>query len=263
MYFEGSEFQVAATHYESALAVQPNLVAALYNLSLAKQRLGDQQVGDELSRRARKRAPWLFADGERHRLLPAMLPRAQLLALGIFGFPGAELSKMLNPSAMAPGVLALAVLLLALLHGRMRNPRLLAKSCDKCGRVFFISESPNSEWCGQCVNLYVRKDDLPSEAKLKKYEQVKAHTAKKRTFAMAVQILCPGARSLYKGHPFGAGITIFLWLFLLILCFSSPAEINSTAIHFRSEFMVVQLILALIALLFWAVFGLRGIWQED
>lgn len=263
LFYEASEFQVAASHYESALAVRPGWPLAQYNLSLAKMRLGDHQAADEQARLARAKAPWLFAEGERQRVLSASFPESQLVAMGLFGFPSADLTRLTQLPTLAPGLLALATLLGSLLHGRMRNPRLLAKTCEKCGRVFFISESPNSEWCGQCVNLYVRKDDLPSEAKLKKYEQVKAYSSRKRLFAALMQVLCPGARSLFKGHPFGAGTTLFFWLLLISLCFSSPAQIDSATVHFASEFMVFQWILALITLLFWLVFGLRGIWQED
>lgn len=268
IYFNASEFQRAIDSYEVALKSNDSLAVAHYNLSLAYSRMGEHRRAESHLRSARSMHPVFLEassvnETERTRVMPAEFGAATLLKFALLGFPEHNFGALKNPLFLAPGICALLFLLLCWLHMRSRNIRLLARSCDKCGRIFFISESPNSDWCGQCVNLYIRKDDLPSEAKMKKYDQVKAFTARKKRFNQLVKILLPGSRSLFKGSPIGALFTMFFWILLLVLCFSSFSEIRDPALMYMHDFQVLKLSIIAVTFLFWLIFGLRSLWQED
>ncbi len=173
------------------------------------------------------------------------------------------MDKITSPLMLAPCIFVIATILLSVGHARLRNPRLIAKTCEKCGTSFFISESPNQEWCSQCVNLYIHKDDLPSESKLKKYAEVKKYKSWNRRIQLILQLLLPGSKSILQSSPWIGWITLTFWIFLLVFCFYPVKDLPYPYLNYLNDYLIFYVFIWGSTLFYWIIFGLRAIWKED
>lgn len=270
IYFSGHEYQKAISAYETAIRARPGLGVALYNLSVTQSQLGEHREAEQFLRQAKAMDPDLIdqlmirPDIEQNSVVDADFDPKVTLKEAIFGLQAfRNESWYLFGFFLAPILLVIAALLLATFHAKIRHQRLLAKSCQKCGNLFFISESPNHEWCSQCVNLYLRKGDLPSEAKINKYEEVQRFNRRKRRLIMVIQFFFPGAKSIFKGAPWSGWITLTFWVFLLVFCFSSVKDISYPYMRFLRDDLIFDVFIWGTTFFYWLIFGLRAIWRED
>ncbi len=269
IYLKGHEYQRAITAYESTLRVIPKSSITLYNLSVAKSRIGEHRDAETFLRRAKQADPrlieeiYLRGESETDTVEIEYSP-LKSLTRAAFGSGIPDLVTWFKkPIAISTIVLVLLALGFAIFHERSRNPRFLGKSCNKCGNIYYVPDSPSHAWCSQCVNLYVRKDDLPSEAKLKKYEEVQRFSRLKKRFVNISQTLLPGAKAIYRGSTWSGSITAWFWVCLLVFSFSSLREIPYPFMSYVNDFMVVQVFVWGTTAFFWLIFGFRGIWRED
>ncbi|MCB1041645.1 MAG: tetratricopeptide repeat protein [Acidobacteria bacterium] len=269
IYLASRELQKAATAYESAVGRLPRSGVVLYNMSVAKSQLGEHRDAESYLRRAKGRDPqlieaiYLRGDSEATPVEISYDP-LQSISRGLLGQGLGDLTNwLMRPVSLAIIVALIIAVLAALIHARSRNPRLLGKSCSKCGMIYYIPESPAHNWCSQCVNLYVRRDDLPSEAKMKKYDEVQRYSKFKRRFTNGLQLLIPGAKSIMRGNPWMGALVAWFWVLMLVFCFSSLSDIKYPFMANMNDFLVIQASIWATTAFFWLLFGLRGLWMED
>lgn len=170
---------------------------------------------------------------------------------------------VLKPPFILPWIFFAVILVFSLIHSGIRNPRLLPQSCEKCGKVYYPSESPNSDWCSQCVHIYLLKSDLPSEAKIKKHSDVKSHIARKNQIGFWTHIILPGTRTILNQSSLVGWVTLFFWVFLLRFSFSSLSSIPYGGMDMMSGVDYILFFTWGTTFLYWVIFGLRAAWQED
>lgn len=260
------EFQQAVDIYKSILERDPGFAAASYNLGVVQAKLGKHRESETQLAIALKKDPEL----RRKAALGAGVYGEDVLDAGIDtrarlfksimgqGLTGTHIGELIIPAGIG-----LFLLVAAFLHAGARDPRLIAKTCEKCGRVFFQSDSPNSEWCSQCVSLYIKKEDLPSEAKIRKQEEVKRFTLRKRRTAMYAQLFVPGTGAFLRGNVWSGVLMVTVWLIFLVLLFRPFSQIDYVYMAYFSDGSIVPIIIGALALVYWAIFGLRPVWREE
>jgi len=259
------EYQDATDAFQAAIDREPQNALARYNLSFVKQRQGDLQESERLRQQALRddrdlQEKQLAVNGP----IEANADTSERLFEAIAGASNPSLEGSLtDPRLYAPMVLSLIILGIAMLHLRLRNPHVLARNCQKCGRIFFQSDSPETEWCSQCVNLYIRKEDLPSEAKIRKHEEVQRYNRTRRWIMITGQVFLPGSRKIASGNPVSGLLILFVWSLFLIFIFSPVSRIDYDFMRHVEGPVIFTIITALVAIVYWAIFGLRSIWQED
>ena len=264
--FMAKEYQDAADNYELASRNGRDEIKAVakYNHSQVKERQELHEEAQVLRNQALRLEPRLkrrasqLAPGE---VLDAFPDNQERLNRALWRAP-TDVNRLLN-RALPPIALVLVTALGCFIHLRTRNLRLVASSCSKCGRVFFPSDSPESEWCSQCVTLYLKKDDLPSEAKLRKKEEVAAYNTRKRRINTLGQILLPGFKALVRGNPVAGTLTLGVWLMLLVFCLIPVNTIGELSVRFLQSPSLLTWLIGAVAFVYWLIFGLRPIWQEE
>lgn len=267
--FSAKEYQEAIEYYRKATGPRPEMFTALFNLALANSRLGDHREAENLKEQAAR----VDESYERRTAVYENLQVADPLDAHAAYWPrmlgalrGGENSPTdrwyTKTDFVLPLILTILILLLALLHVSQRNPVLIALSCTKCGRIFFPSDSPNNKWCNQCVSIYIRKEDLPSEAKMKKVDDVARYAKRRRWLNRCLQLLIPGAKALNHGHPIGGWITLLVWSLLLIFIIVPVSAIEHASIAYLQSQIVTSITIA-VAVVYWIFFGLLPVFQED
>ncbi len=263
------EFPQAVDLYKNVISRAPDMAAAHHNLSLVYARIGNHQEAADHRTKSRDLDAGLSETIESLRLgSEATLDVGGLtgrrLRLAVLGLDRPSSSALwLRPVVMVPLLGSLVLLALAWLHTRLRNFRLIAKTCEKCGMVYYQSDSPNSEWCSQCVSLYIKKEDLPSDAKIRKHEEVKAFSKRRALIATLLQIVLPGSKNVLLGSPWSGALIVSAWTFLLVMAALPMSRLSHPYMIFLEGPIVLSFVFAGLALLFWLIFGLRSIWQED
>ncbi len=267
--FLAKEYQKARESYKKALGRNPNLGKALYNLSLVSAKLGNHDEAETYRSQAAEKDPGIKSrialyeglgggsvldalPGYRERLAQAILGQNNPIAVNWFR----------QKVFLIPALLGLALLAAAAIHARARNTHLLARGCEKCGRIYFPNDSPNSVWCSQCVNLYIKKDDLPSSAKMKKHEEVSAFTKREHQTMTVLQVLFPGAKKILQGSAFAGLFALVVWTLLIVFSISPITDISYPFMRFIKDDLFRYLALT-ITLVYWVIFGILPIWQED
>lgn len=266
----GREYQQAISIYKSVTGDKITQGIALYNLSIVKAILGNHEESETYRSQAFTLNPDLlkragaFENVDERFLIeadPSPIDRVWDAMLGK-GNP-LHTSWFSRPGLMLSGLMAIVFLTLAWILSRTRNLRALAKPCSKCGMVFYINESPNGDWCSQCTSIYIRKEDLPSDAKINKNEQVQRYTRIKRWVINTLQCLIPGAKQLLRDQVWPGFFTLCIWAFLLVMCLYPVDSIPHMFMHYFQWPSFWAYLCFGVTAVFWLIFGLRGIWQED
>ena len=266
----GKEYQQAIGIYKRITGEKTTAGLALYNLSIVKAVLGSHEEAESFRSQAFKVSPeliskvGLFENVDERFLLDAEPDPVNRVWGAIFGDANpVQKSWHSRPSLIFMGIASIVLSILCWVLLRLRNMRALAKPCTKCGMVFFISDSPNSEWCSQCVSLYIRKEDLPSDAKIKKSEQVQRYSKTKRWVVNALQVLVPGSKQMFRGHSWVGFFTLCMWVVLLVMAVYPIDQIQHSFMHYFEWPSFWTYLSIGVAGVFWLIFGVRGIWQED
>ncbi|QTD48124.1 tetratricopeptide repeat protein [Sulfidibacter corallicola] len=269
IHYEIKEFQQAIEVYKRVLDRRPDMALAHYNLSVVHAQMGNHNEAGEHRTQARRLDRSLgdsvdqFGSGSDTVVDAGGTPGLRLMSAILGSDRGSLAEQMKRPIVFLPAALGLLFLIASWVHTRARNFRLLAKNCEKCGMVYYQSDSPNSEWCSQCVSLYIKKEDLPSDAKLRKHDEVKAFTKRKSILDTTFQIILPGSKNILHGNPWSGFIIVSVWAFLLVMIALPMDRIAHPFMRYIDGPLVVTWIFVALAAVYWVIFGLRPIWQED
>jgi len=264
------DYQQAITVYKSVASDANPMPLALYNLSIVKAMLGSHEESESYRSQALRLNPKLehqsaiFENADEGLLLDAEPNPVKRVGEVLLGKGNPVLKGWYSrPELLFMAIAGVLLLLLGVFFVSARNMRAQAKPCHKCGMMFFVSDSPNSSWCTQCVSLYIRKEDLPSDAKIKKSEQVKRYTKVKRWLANVFQFFLPGSKQLIRGHSMSGYVTLCIWVTLLVFCFQPIENISHAFMHYFHWPTFWGFLCIAVTAVYWIIFGLRGIWQED
>lgn len=258
------EFQEALETYRQATGLPSIRALAAYNQSVVKSMQGMHDDAEQLRTQAMRLDPALEGRVNREggwKIMDALPNNKDRLLKAVFTSPG-DFTAQFVSRYLPYALFSIVLLLSSLIHLRTRNMRLLAKSCDKCGRLFYPSDSPESDWCSQCVTLYITKEDLPSVAKMRKHEEVARFNKRKRYLFTLAQLLMPGARKLMTGNAISGLITLTTWVFLVLFCVYPITTIAHVSMRFLQEPVLLTWVSLCITIVYWLIFGLRA-WQED
>jgi len=267
--YQRKEYQDALATYQAVLDRDPDFCLATYNFGVVRGQQGDLVEAESKKREAANKCKDIrdklaLFDVGTSIVIDAEPDPVRRFYQAIGGESGPSPALWLtNPTVFMPIAIAMGILGLAMFHLRFRNTHLLARICEKCGRVFFQSDSPEGEWCSQCVNLYIRKDDLPSEAKIKKHEEVTQFNRKNRVITTVFQVVLPGSKRIMGGNAIGGMLTLVVWVLLVVFCISPVTQITYPFMMYVEGPALTTLINIGIALVYWTIFGLRPLWQED
>lgn len=110
----------------------------------------------------------------------------------------------------APLAVALA-LWPAILAARRIGP---SRACSRCGRPSCVRcDAVGDSLCGQCVNVFVRKDVVDAQDRLTKQAQVRRHARIRRMVTRALAVLGGGGGYFWRGEPVRGALVLFALAF--------------------------------------------------
>ncbi|PIE89077.1 MAG: hypothetical protein CR997_12910 [Acidobacteria bacterium] len=266
IFYLGHKFQEAIEAYEEAVKLRSSLPEVYYNLSAVRAAMGNHREAEQALIKAKNLDPVSVESWEikGHPVVNVEMADVQGIKSLLHSIKVAFVhSFKLEMPLINPWIFTVAILIACIVHSNFRNPRLQPQSCVKCGKLYYPSESPNSDWCSQCVHIYMLKSDLPSEAKIKKHEEVKKHIAFKNRLGFLIHLVLPGAKGLLGKGRFGGWLTLLVWVFLLRFSFISLSSIPHTSMSYMSGVSILSYFMWGTTAVFWLIFGLRAAWQED
>ncbi|WP_235969457.1 hypothetical protein [Anaeromyxobacter diazotrophicus] len=225
---------LAAVDRASAIGNLSALAAAHYDLSKVFVRQSALDQAQEARRKAAGEDGALVAragsddDFRQNRwLIDAPVPFAEVRALAADDAPaGAEDAVRVRlagplPAAGWPWLPVAAALALWPLAWLGRRPG-VSHACQRCGRaVCRRCDGVDGSLCGQCVNVFVKKDLVDPRDRLRKEQQVRRHARAERLAARALGIAAGGAGHLWRGQPARGALLLLLLAFLVALALSS------------------------------------------
>jgi tetratricopeptide (TPR) repeat protein len=223
---------LAAVDRASAAGDLSSLAAAHYDLSKVFVRQSALDQAQEARRKAAAEDGPLVAragsdeDFRQNRwLIDAPVPLAEVRALAADDAPRGVSDAIRGrlagplPAAGWPWLLVAAALApwpLAWL-GRRR----VSHRCERCGRaVCRRCDGVDGSLCGQCVNVYVKKDLVDPRDRLRKEQQVRRHARARRLATRAMGLLAGGAGHVWRGEAARGALLLLLLLFLAALALS-------------------------------------------
>ena len=163
-------------------------------------------------------------------LIDAPIPLAEIRALAVDDTPRAveEVVRARLAGALplagwpwAPLALALAVWPMALLA---RRPG-VSRACERCGRAACIRcDGVKGPLCGQCENVFVKKDVVEARDRLRKELQVRRRARNRRLATRVLGLVAGGAGHLWRGDAVRGT------LFLLVLLFLGGLAVSANAL---------------------------------
>ena len=268
LHLAAQDYRQAQATYERALNANADLSEALFNLSLLYDELGNLNQAERYRSQAIEKNPAMRTRVRVSRVSGGSepvyaLPDPQSRVFSALFQPGPRFSQQLGEvRTWIPSIFFALLLVACLVHRGLRSYSLLARICQKCGRIYYKSDS-SSPRCSQCISLYNNKADLPIEAKNKKYEEVKAYTKRRRVLFTISQVFLPGAKKILRDHPVSGAFILLVWFLILIPSFAPPTAMTHPYILYLPYFTLPYGLWLGVTVVFWALFGLRPIWKED
>jgi len=264
--FLGQKYQDAIVKYEKAISQNSNLVQAHYCLSSALGATGKHLEAEKALQTA-KSLDSAAVDNW------SMLGNSTVNVEGVTtnGFAALVMQikdkffiefKLSAPFVL-PWIYFIVIVVFALVHAKLRNPRLIPLTCAKCGKIYYPSESPNSDWCSQCVHIYLLKSDLPSEAKIMKHDEVKRYNENRNRIGFWSHVFLPGARAILSFAGKTGWFSLVFWILLLRFSFFSLSKISYPGMDYMVGADLFLYFIWGTTFIFWLIFGLRAAWQED
>ena len=263
LYFSQNNFAAAIPEYQKAQAMAPDFIPAYYNLNKTYMANYEYAKGQEILRtgmavNARQISRYLssqkdvitvFLSMDEARALAGRISRSGALkGKGIRGHEvqRAPLEGWANPLTLAA---FLGLIGCVVLHARRKSRGGYAGVCTKCGRTFCgkcKSASESQIYCTQCIHIYIKKDGVPLETKVKKMKEVKTYLAQGFILRKVLSALFPGFYLLTQDKTL-KGTLIFAVFSALVLFGLRPTLLP--LLHFQAPLMgaLAQLSLILAA----------------
>jgi len=201
VYYRLGEFGQAVNQYKQAIAVQPDLASAYWNLYLAQTELlhfaeADQslsmardldsdRIGRLLARKKSANGPALLVNQG------ADLARIKRGLRSGSIVPSEQAHALLNPLSLASG----AALVFALLLG-IGTAGTLAQACTRCGRAHCPRcrvDAASGGHCARCVSLFVKKDGITGEVRREELSRLRRRDTATNIVRRLLTVVLPGS----------------------------------------------------------------------
>lgn len=233
LYYAQNNYAAAIPEYQKAQSLAPDFIPAYFNLQRAYNANYEYQKGQDIIRQANAvnaRAMSRYLSTAKDVVIAKYTVReAQTLAdritrSGILrgkgirghGVEHAPLEGWSNPLTLAA---IIGVIGSAALHVRRRKGGGYARVCTKCGRTFCSkckSASESQIYCTQCIHIYIKKDGVPLETKVKKSKEVKSYLSRGFYLRKLMNALFPGFSLLQHDKTF-KGFSVYVLFSALVL----------------------------------------------
>jgi len=264
LYFFENDSRTARLEYEKAAKIDPTLAIAYYNNSVASgETYAFAAQGRQLQlakKHDRALVNELLARPPRQKVLMYQLPVseawevAERIARGgeareIYGNHAVfDLSKsLLNPLTI--GTLLSLPLALGVWFFRRRNGT--AGECIKCGRTYCYrckATTEGTNYCLQCVHIYLKRDGVSIEAKREKHEEVQEYQSRTVKRAKMLTTLLPGSGQIVGDATLRgfAALLLFAFLVAVAILIGRLAPIAAPAAGMKAGVRTVAIALAVI-----------------
>jgi tetratricopeptide (TPR) repeat protein len=235
-YYNGS-YELAKLHYEEAMRLDPENVSALFNYKLTIEQLDPFRDTSDLKRQIIKLDPKFYesittSEGEKKDLLEIYLPEERKTAecneiLMNYLFEGdkeAGISKLLVSNVLS--IMSIAGFIGFMVLTSMMNKNGHAEKCQKCLRVFkqqTRGDDVESKYCKQCVSIFFKKEGVSPEVQRAKIVQINQIRKKERTSKLLISLFVPGARNIYSDRGISGFLTLWKWVFLILVITSGSS----------------------------------------
>jgi tetratricopeptide (TPR) repeat protein len=236
LYYWQNQFGAAIAEYQKAQSAGPTYIPAYYNLSKAYNANYEYARGQEVIRAANAvnagaMSRYLSSPPTMDVVVAFLTPAeawalARRLdasgALAGKGIRGHEvrshpLEGVLHPFFFAV-VLGVAGALALHMHRRKRGG--YAGVCTKCGRTFCSkckSAGESQIYCTQCIHIYIKKDGVPLETKVRKMKEVKYFLGRTLWSKKLMNVIFPGYALLLKEKTLKGALVFLAFSFLLLM----------------------------------------------
>jgi tetratricopeptide (TPR) repeat protein len=246
LYYWQNQFGAAIAEYQKAQSIDPNYIPAYFNLSKAYNANYEYTKGQDIIRAANAvnagQMSKLLSNPPKRDVVVAFLSPAEAWGLrrrldeggalrgkGIRGHerPLRPLEGILHPLFLAG---ALGLVGAVGLHAYRRRHGGYAGICTKCGRTFCTkckSASESQIYCTQCIHIYIKKDGVPLETKVRKMKEVKNFLGRTLWSKKLMNALFPGYALLLQEKTL-KGMLVFIAFSLLVMAGIHPAPFALT-----------------------------------
>jgi tetratricopeptide (TPR) repeat protein len=97
--------------------------------------------------------------------------------------------------------------------------------CNRCGEVFQIVDTSDSNICSNCYQLFILKDDARAEKKKKKMKEVSKYNYQNMLIYMLLGFFAPGCNKLFEGSTNNGFVTFVFIAIFLGMILKSPVNV--------------------------------------
>lgn len=278
-YFWQANFNAAITEYTNAQKYLPFFPPLYFNLSKAYNQSYQYNKGTEtlnagMAINARQMLKFVSSKPKRE-IIPVYLTKEeawQLLSrikkMGILkgkGIRGHEKEYEAFYAIFYPFTISfiLCFLFMPFFHLWRKKNWDYAGICTKCGRSFCSkckSAAESQIYCTQCIHIYIKKDGVSLDTKVKKMNEVKRFLRQEHYLKKLFNILIPGFGYLMEEKKV-KGLLLIVFFFLLLLFIIFPFPLNAYNFHALSLAFLKKIALVFLILL-WLVGNIRVIVEK-
>lgn len=234
-YFWQANYGAAITEYLNAQKFLPFFPPLYFNLSKSYNQNYQYNMGTEAlnagmainsrqilkfisSKPSREIIPVYYKPEDAYKLVHSINKRGLLKGKGIRGH---ENTFDFKNSIFLPYTISflLCLILTPIFHLYRRKNWEYAGICTKCGRSFCKkckSASESQIYCTQCIHIYIKKDGVSIDTKVKKVNEVKRFLRQEHYLKKIFNLLIPGFAFLMEDKKFKGFITILIFSLILI-----------------------------------------------
>lgn len=265
-YFWQANYGAAITEYLNAQKFLPFFSPLYFNLSKAYNQNYQYNMGTEAlnsgmainsrqilkfisSKPPREIIPVYYKPEDAYKLVHSINKRGLLKEKGIRGH---ENLFSLKYSILFPYTISffICLILTPIFHLYRKKKWEYAGICTKCGRTFCKKCKSSSEsqiYCTQCIHIYIKKDGVSFDTKIKKINEVKRFLRQEYYLKKVFNLLVPGFAFFMEDKKLKGFLTIIIFSLLLIyLLFPLPFYpylFNPLSFSFIKKIVIVFLVI--------------------
>lgn len=273
-YFWQANFNAAITEYTNAQKYLPFFTPLYFNLSKAynqgyQYNKGTETLNAGMAINSRQMLKFISSKPKRE-ILPVYLSiedgwklLEKINNTGVLkgkGIRGHEKVYELKTSFTYPYTISfiLCLILMIFFHWWRKKNWAYAGICTKCGRSFCSkckSAAESQIYCTQCIHIYIKKDGVSLDTKVKKMNEVKRFLRQEHYLKKIFNILVPGFGYLMEEKKI-KGILLIFFFFILLLYIFFPFPFYFYSFKSLSLVFLKKIGLGLLAIL-WLVGNIR------
>lgn len=251
-YFWQGNYSAAINEYLNAQKFLPSFPLLYFNLSKAynqslQYNKGEEALNTAMAFNARQTLkyiamkpkkeiiPLFFSPSQAWKYVKELNERKILKGKG---FRGHEKETRIVGAIFHPYTVSFSIglILTIIFHIWRKKNWDYAKICTKCGKSFCKkckSASESQIYCTQCIHIYIKKDGVPFEVRVKKANEVKRYLRQEHYLKKLFNLVMPGFAYLLEEKKFKGLLLIFAF-YLILIYIILPLPVNPFSFSFHS-----------------------------